>query len=123
MPGSRYKVSDLLESMGQPEQRETGADLADYLIKMDWRKFRRGNSGLPQPQATEVNQYDPALISDVLERPHHYTTTEAVTTLVGALGTGIALYRGLLDYYQAMQHPLPENATNATISTLHRLIG
>lgn len=71
----------------------------------------------------EGSGYDPALISQVLERPHHYTTREAVITLVGEVfGTGKALYWGHLDYYQAAQHLLPENATNATISVLHRFI-
>lgn len=53
MPGTRYKVSDLLESIAEPEQRKAGADLADYLIKLDWRKFRKESNGLPHPSPPE----------------------------------------------------------------------
>ncbi len=41
IPGSRFKVSDLLEKIGKQPERERGADLADYLIKLDWRQFRK----------------------------------------------------------------------------------
>lgn len=49
IPGSRFIVSDLLEVKAQPQQREKGADLADYLIKLDWRKLRNESNGQPQP--------------------------------------------------------------------------
>jgi len=41
MPGTRFKVSDLLETLASNELKESGADIADILIKMDWRKFRQ----------------------------------------------------------------------------------
>jgi len=40
LPGTRFEVSDLLETLAQKELRQHGADIADVLIKMDWRKFR-----------------------------------------------------------------------------------
>lgn len=40
MPGTRFEVSDLLETLAPNELKEHGADIADVLIKMDWRKFR-----------------------------------------------------------------------------------
>lgn len=40
LPGTRFKVSDLLETLAPNELRQDGADIADVLIKMDWRKFR-----------------------------------------------------------------------------------
>jgi hypothetical protein len=40
LPGSRFEVSDLLETLAPNELRQDGADIADVLIKMDWRKFR-----------------------------------------------------------------------------------
>ena len=40
IPGIHIKVSDLLEIYGGEAERSDGLDLADYLIKLDWRKFR-----------------------------------------------------------------------------------
>ena len=41
IPGSRFEVSDLLEKRASQQERKDGADLADHLIKMDWRQFRK----------------------------------------------------------------------------------
>jgi hypothetical protein len=40
MPGTRFEVSDLLERLAPRKLKEVGADLADVLIQLDWRKFR-----------------------------------------------------------------------------------
>lgn len=40
LPGTRFEVSDLLEKLAPNELKEAGADIADVLIKMDWRKFK-----------------------------------------------------------------------------------
>ena len=40
MPGTTFKVSDLLERNANDSEREKGLDLADFLIKQDWRAFR-----------------------------------------------------------------------------------
>jgi hypothetical protein len=40
LPGTRFIVSDFLESLAPEAIREKGYDLADILINMDWRHFR-----------------------------------------------------------------------------------
>ena len=40
LPGTRFIVSDLLERNASEPERLEGCDLADFLIKQDWRKFR-----------------------------------------------------------------------------------
>ena len=40
LPNSRFIVSDILEKGATQEERSDGLDLADFLIKQDWRKFR-----------------------------------------------------------------------------------
>lgn len=40
IPGTIFKVSDLLETLAPNELKESGADIADVLIKMAWQKFR-----------------------------------------------------------------------------------
>jgi hypothetical protein len=47
MPGTRFIVSDLLEKNANKIERLNGSDLADFLIKQNWRIFR-------QPNATSI---------------------------------------------------------------------
>jgi hypothetical protein len=44
LPNTRFTVSDLLEREATEEQRLAGLDLADFLIQLDWRIFRKQNS-------------------------------------------------------------------------------
>ena len=39
-----FTVSDLLEQLAPEQDKEQGKDLADYLIKQDWRLFKKGIS-------------------------------------------------------------------------------
>jgi hypothetical protein len=41
LPGTRFIFSDLLEKFATAQQKDQGADIADILIKMDWRKFTK----------------------------------------------------------------------------------
>jgi hypothetical protein len=45
LPGTRIVVSTLLEEMAGSDDRVKGADMADYLIRCDWRQFRQGRKG------------------------------------------------------------------------------
>lgn len=44
MPGTRFKISDLLEKNASDEEREQGCDIADYLIKYDVQSFREAKT-------------------------------------------------------------------------------
>jgi len=44
LPGTRFIFSDLLERYAPERDKYEGNDLADYLIKLDWRKFRKHSS-------------------------------------------------------------------------------
>jgi hypothetical protein len=58
LPGTRFIFSDLLERLATPEQREQGADIADVLIKQDWRRYRKQNiqEQPPQPEPEKVTK-------------------------------------------------------------------
>ncbi|MDD4429773.1 MAG: DUF6371 domain-containing protein [Paludibacter sp.] len=43
LPGTRFIFSDLLEQLAPERDKSEGNDLADYLIKQDWRLFRERN--------------------------------------------------------------------------------
>lgn len=55
MPGTRFSVSELLEQIASNQQRESGLDLADFLITQDWRKFRYLSQSETTPQ-TRMNE-------------------------------------------------------------------
>ncbi len=39
--GTYFHISDLLERYATEQDKEEGKDITDYLIKLDWRQFRR----------------------------------------------------------------------------------
>ena len=41
LQGTYFHVSDLLEKLAPQQDKEQGKDIADYLIKQDWRLFRQ----------------------------------------------------------------------------------
>ncbi|MCE7064022.1 DUF6371 domain-containing protein [Dyadobacter sp. CY326] len=55
MSGTTFVVSDLLEKNATEEQRCKGQDLADYLIELDWREFRRGYEKYENDVAPETS--------------------------------------------------------------------
>lgn len=58
LPGTRFIFSDLLEQLAPERDKSEGNDLADYLIKQDWRLFRKRNiqEQPPQPEPERVTK-------------------------------------------------------------------
>jgi len=58
LPGTRFIFSDLLEQLAPERDKSEGNDLADYLIKQDWRLFRKKNiqEQPPQPEPEKVTK-------------------------------------------------------------------
>lgn len=54
IPGTKFTISDLLEKAATEAEKAKGLDLADYLIKQDWRAFK-----LPM-EPTESKQLKPS---------------------------------------------------------------
>jgi hypothetical protein len=52
LPGTRFIFSDILEQLAPERDKNEGKDLADYLIKHDWRLFRKRDVQ-EQPPRTE----------------------------------------------------------------------
>lgn len=60
LPGTRFIFSDLLEQLAPERDKYEGNDLADYLIKQDWRLFRQqdinSNEAIKkEPLNTDIN--------------------------------------------------------------------
>lgn len=51
LPGTQFIFSNLLEQLAPERNKSEGNDLADYLIKQDWRLFRKQNIKEQPPQA------------------------------------------------------------------------
>ena len=63
MPGTTFKVSRLLEDSAPETERLKGGDLADFLIKLDWRDFR-------QKDKIEISQTPLTSLPDIEPPPH-----------------------------------------------------
>lgn len=58
LPRTRFIFSDLLEQLAPERDKSEGNDLADYLIKQDWRLFRKRNiqEQPPKPEPEKVTK-------------------------------------------------------------------
>lgn len=54
LPGTVFHFSELLERHANEKDKYGGKDLADYLIKLDWRNFRKDNSSCETPKSTQT---------------------------------------------------------------------
>jgi len=55
LQGTHFHVSDLLERLAPQQDKDQGKDIADYLIKQDWRLFRKQDiKETPQPEPEPV---------------------------------------------------------------------
>ena len=77
LPGTRFIFSDLLEQLAPEQDKSEGYDIADYLIKQDWRIFRKRNiqeqPTLPEPEkvtgVTKVTHQQNIIFSHVEPLP------------------------------------------------------
>ncbi|MFN4085383.1 MAG: DUF6965 family protein [Spirosomataceae bacterium] len=71
LPGTRFIFSDLLEQLAPERDKSEGNDLADYLIKQDWRLFRKRNiqEQPPQPEPEKVTHQQNIIFSHVETLP------------------------------------------------------
>jgi len=62
LQGAKFIVSNLLEQLAPEQDKEQGNDLADYLIKQDWRKFRNEQ---PKTMICEKSEKSEALKTNI----------------------------------------------------------
>lgn len=67
LSGTRFIFSDLLERLASEKDKQAGNDLADILIKLDWRQFRKQQTEKP----IEVKASAPIVVSEIVKpQPH-----------------------------------------------------
>jgi hypothetical protein len=55
LQGTSFTVSDLLEQLAPEQDKQKGKDIADYLIKQDWKLYRKQEvKALPMPEPVFV---------------------------------------------------------------------
>jgi hypothetical protein len=71
IPETIFNVSDLLEKHASEVDKKRGYDIGDYLIRHDWRKFRKPakkERAQPNPVPVETSTYQPLPKVEVIER-------------------------------------------------------
>lgn len=70
LQGTYFHVSDLLEQLATEQDKAQGKDLADYLIKQDWRLYRKQDikeTQQPEPVPIETSTREKSEKSEVLK--------------------------------------------------------
>ncbi|MBI9036326.1 MAG: hypothetical protein JEZ03_17840, partial [Bacteroidales bacterium] len=71
IPETIFNVSDLLEKHSSEEDKNQGNDIGDYLIRLDWREFRKTvkkEQVQPNPAPVETSTFQPLPKVEVIER-------------------------------------------------------
>ena len=71
LQGTYFHVSDLLEQLAPQQDKEQGKDIADYLIKQDWRLFRKQDireTPQPEPKPVETSTREKSEKSEALKK-------------------------------------------------------
>lgn len=73
LPGTRFIFSDLIEQSAPEQDKQKGNDIADYLIKQDWRQFRVNKSGIRKRDNQRVtNSNNKNLTKSNIEQPSNW---------------------------------------------------
>ena len=70
LKSTKVIVSDLLESLATNEEKASGADFADILIKYDWRKFRESPESEKSENSESPKQTFISAIEKIEPEPH-----------------------------------------------------
>lgn len=85
LPGTRFILSDLLEHLAPERDKRQGNDIADFLIKLDWRLFRRRNiqeqTPQPEPEQSEDSEDSEAPKRNIFSQAEPLQRIEAPRTV------------------------------------------
>lgn len=82
LPGIRFVFSDLLEKLAPEIDKQNGYDLADYLIKLDWRHFRKKERIIPQEIERNETIFHEEKIANESEPEYSYQTIGEIFDLM-----------------------------------------
>lgn len=92
LTGTRFIFSDLLEQLAPHRDKTNGNDIADYLIKQDWKQFRQET---PQPKNynSEVSEVSEAEKTTFFLPPEPLITDEVEAVPIEQIPKGKLFYR------------------------------
>lgn len=67
LKGTEFIFSDLLEQLAPENHKNEGSDLADFLIKQDWRLFRKQNNNKQQTDYLEIQKSEVSEVSEAMK--------------------------------------------------------
>jgi len=107
LQGTRFIVSDLLEQLASESDKRNGNDLADYLIKQDWRLFRKEAKQVqPEIKQIEIIESVNGEKSEALKKTY-FSSNE--------------LPKGNIDSTKNLTKPYIESLTNSNNRNLTKL--
>jgi hypothetical protein len=92
-----FTVSDLLERKATEAERKQGFDLADYLIKYDYKAF-----ALPEPQATEPSPAAQSFVEVEVFKPTESKTFALIKAFPGSSHLNYHVDLDYSGYYDAL---------------------
>jgi len=82
LSGTRFIFSDLLEQLAPDRDKTNGNDLADYLIKQDWRQYRARNiQEQPQQKTVEQPQKSVERVENEAQKTNYFEDENRYTEL------------------------------------------
>ena len=92
LKNTRFIFSDLLEKYASDEERNNGLDIADFLIKQDWRLFRKNFKNLSESQFVEYNENE----------KHPPTTEELLKLAESIIGINNSKQKAEIPFFEEM---------------------
>lgn len=82
MENTHFEISSLLEKMATPQQRAAAEDVADFLVRYDWRSFRDKNTGSIQTASACSN----VTVTDMPDQPSNVDDNAQIDDEMTAIG-------------------------------------
>ncbi len=92
LKNTQFIFSDLLEKYASNEERGNGLDIADFLIKQDWRLFRKNSKNLSESQVVQYNENE----------QHPPTNDELLKLAQNIIGFNNSKQRTEIPYFEEM---------------------
>lgn len=92
LKNTRFIFSDLLEKYATDDEKDKGLDIADFLIKQDWRLFRKNNKNFSESHLVEYDEKE-------LSPP---TTEELLKLAEKLIGFNNSKQRTEIPYFEEM---------------------
>jgi len=110
LPGTSFIVSSLLEQVAGKESKAKGGDLADFLIKQDWRLFRKNiQNELSQIMKEELKAQPPI-------KPNHQKSEKVETAINNDKSINItnSNFSGQINLFDNTEKPDTRETTSNT---------